>query len=153
MLNVHWEVSETSPTKKEIEKELDAIAKKLFSSPFFVGQKRADISVIFCDSQKIRALNRDYRAKNASTDVLSFAERDFDQKNKFLEESDSLGEIFINYDWLREGKDHGLKGLQELFTHGALHLAGFDHEKDNGEMRKMEKKLKIFLLASFKKSL
>lgn len=147
MLNVHWEVSETVPTKKEIRKKLNAIAKELFSSPFFVGQKDVEIGVIFCDSERIRALNRDYRGKDAATDVLSFAEQDFNQKNKFLGEDDSLGEIFINYEWLKAGKEHGLKGLRDLFIHGALHLAGFDHEKDNGEMREIEKK---FLLSNEK---
>ncbi len=143
MLKIFWEVSEISATKKEIEKELVSIEKEVLRSPFFVGHKGKKISVILCDNAKMSWLNHTFRKKKAPTDVLSFAESDFTNGNRLLAEKNFLGEIFINYDWLIKGKSHGLKGIGELFIHGALHLAGFDHEKDNGEMRELEEKLKI----------
>ncbi len=141
MLNVFWETEEVSPVKKEIEKKLIFLKKELFRSSFFSAQKQRSLAVIFCDAKRIREINKLYRQKDISTDVLSFSEIDFKNRDSWLEESDSLGEIFINYDWLKKGKDHGLKGLSELFVHGALHLIGFDHETDGGEMRKAEKEI------------
>jgi probable rRNA maturation factor len=139
MLKIFWEVTEASITKKEIDKELISTEKELLRSPFFVSRKNKTISVIFCDNGRIRQLNRDFRAKDAETDVLSFAESDCEDNSRFLAERNFLGEIFINYDWIKKGKDHGLIGIREIFVHGALHLIGFDHEKDNGEMKQAEK--------------
>ncbi len=139
MLKIHWEIDEVSLKKREIEEQLVSIERELFSSPFFVDHKGKTINLIFCDSQKIQELNKNYRGKDSETDVLSFSELDFENLDEFLEEKKSLGEIFINYDWIKEGKDHGLIGIRELFVHGALHLIGFDHEKDNGEMKQAEK--------------
>ena len=98
-----------------------------------------DLELIICDNEYIKELNNNYRNINKPTDVLSFPLVD---EVGFLK---SLGTIVISEDFIRDGaiqfrhkKKHE---LTLLFIHGLLHLLGFDHEKDNGEMRKMEKNL------------
>jgi probable rRNA maturation factor len=87
------------------------------------------------DDRELRALNRQFRGKNHATDVLSFPS---DSRNG------SLGEIAISLDRARaQASEHGHSlddELRILMLHGALHLAGLDHESDNGEMARAERR-------------
>lgn len=93
-----------------------------------------DIELLFIDSVKMQELNYSQRAKNSPTDVLSFPyERIFGAP---------LGSIVICMDFVRE-KSSELNHSQDdeialLFTHGLLHILGFDHENDGGQMRAAE---------------
>lgn len=151
MLQIFWEISEISQIKKAQNSLLKNIFLEIQKERFWEKRQKHDVRLIFCDSPKIKELNQKYRGKKEATDVLSFAEIDFGG-DPFLQEKDSLGEIYINYEWVkwndeylkRWGSDD--KILPSLFLHGLLHLLGFDHEKDKGEMEKIEKKLKNKLL-------
>jgi probable rRNA maturation factor len=96
-----------------------------------------DIELIFVNDEEIRELNKTYRNKDKATDVLSFP----------LEEAPfaPLGSIIISVDTAkRVAKDLGHSVEDEiklLFIHGLLHLLGYDHEVDNGEMREKEEEL------------
>ncbi|MEI7973840.1 MAG: rRNA maturation RNase YbeY, partial [Bdellovibrio sp.] len=78
-----------------------------------------------------RTLNRDYRAKDSATDVLSFTSS----------EQGVLGELILCFPLLREqAHQHGLQFHEELAymcLHGLLHLLGWDHEKSQLEAREM----------------
>ena len=103
------------------------------------------ISIAFVGPGRMRKLNKAYRGKNRSTDVLSFPESKV-AFGKFkigkLEKTQGLGEIII---CLREvgknAKKFGVssdKELARIVIHGVLHLLDFDHEKDSGEMFQKE---------------
>ncbi len=83
---------------------------------------------------ELRDLNRQFRKKDHATDVLSFRSADRDG---------SLGELAISWDRARaQAAAYGHSAEEEvriLLLHGALHLAGFDHEKDRGEMARAER--------------
>jgi len=96
------------------------------------------IELVITDNQGIRALNAQHRGKEEATDVLSFP-LGGDAPHM------PLGAIVISKDKVIEKSDELGHSPQEeltlLFIHGLLHLLGFDHETDNGEMRRKEKVL------------
>ena len=87
-----------------------------------------------------QAVNSQYLQKDYPTDVLSFPYNEDLPGEGFY-----LGDIFICYPIAREqAEENGIPLEQELLTlmvHGVLHLAGYDHEKDSGEMKELQKKL------------
>ena len=97
-----------------------------------------NIELIITTNKQIKAINNEFRGKNKATDVLSFPIIDSDIT--FI-----LGTIIISKNMAIKGaKKFGHSFNDEislLFIHGLLHLIGYDHETDNGEMRKKEKKL------------
>lgn len=98
-----------------------------------------ELSVIFVNDERIHEINRDYRKIDRSTDVISFALEDNEQ---FYVEGmpRELGDIFISIDHAKKQADeYGHSFYREmcfLFTHGLLHLLGYDHmnEEDEKEM-------------------
>ena len=109
----------------------------------------AHISVTFTDNEGIRALNREYRDKDAATDVLSFPQYDFAAGETpdpaFLCE---LGDIVISLERAKEQVKeigHGFKREVAFLTvHSVLHLLGYDHEKseaDDEEMCRRQREL------------
>lgn len=92
------------------------------------------IELVITDNDGIRALNVHHRKKDAPTDVLSFPLGDMPNA--------PLGAIVISKDFVIEKAErYGHTNQEELtllFIHGLLHLLGFDHETDNGEMRHKE---------------
>ena len=112
---------------------LRSLCKKVYSEEN-VGNR--DIDLIFCTSDTIKRLNRDFRKKDGVTDVLSFR----------FNETDYLGEIYICVQRADEQrKEYGLtldEELQRLFIHGLFHLLGFDHETEEEQivMERHEKK-------------
>jgi len=95
-----------------------------------------EIELIVTDALTIQDINATYRDKNSPTDVLSFPlEGDFMP----------LGSIIICIDFVYDkAKVFGHSDEEEftlLFIHGLLHLLGFDHEIDNGEMRDKEEEI------------
>ena len=100
----------------------------------------ATVEVIIVDDAEIQKLNRDHRDKNRATDVLSFPlDTAFTEASVF---GMPLGSIVISADHVRQKA--ALYGHTErdelalLFIHGLLHLLGYDHETDEGEMRAKE---------------
>jgi len=96
------------------------------------------ISVLVTSDREMRDLNRRFRDKNLTTDVLSFP--------PFTDASGFAGDIAISLDLAaRNAKRLGHSVADEvriLVLHGILHLAGYDHEGDNGEMAARESKLR-----------
>jgi len=93
-----------------------------------------DVELIIIDSHTMHEINHEHRGMDKTTDVLSFPIDDFPHA--------PLGSILINYELAREkanelGHTHE-EEIALLFIHGLLHLLGFDHEVDAGEMREKE---------------
>jgi probable rRNA maturation factor len=98
----------------------------------------SELSLVVCDDAFIRPLNRDYRGKDAPTDVLSFAM----QEGEAVREDDPvLGDLVISAETAArqaEEQGHGLDAeLRVLLVHGLLHLLGYDHEVDEDEAEQM----------------
>lgn len=94
-----------------------------------------EVELILCDNSTIALLNLEHRGIDKSTDVLSFPlVSDFD----FM----PLGSVVISIDKAQEVAQklgHSIEDeIALLFIHGVLHLLGYDHEIDNGEMRAKE---------------
>ncbi len=96
-----------------------------------------NIELILTNDKEIKEMNKQFRNKDKATDVLSFP----------LEEMPGmpLGSIVISIDTAKKGgKEYGHSVEDEiklLFLHGLLHLLGYDHETDKGEMRKKEEEI------------
>lgn len=102
-------------------------------------------NIIIVDKEKIQQINRDYRNKDAVTDVISFAFEEVpDVKYDNLR---FLGEIYICYDRCKEqAHEYGHSIERELCylsIHGLLHLLGYDHikEEDKVIMRALEEEI------------
>ena len=103
----------------------------------------AAVTVAFVSDRAMSALNRQWRRKRGTTDVLSFpAVQDEFEKM----EGSSLGDVVISVEQAaRQAKDNDLSLDQEiaqLILHGLIHLSGYDHSTDNGEMERLELRLR-----------
>ena len=106
--------------------------------------KGKHLTVAFVSDKKIKELNKSFRDKNKPTDVLSFPyeadEYDFDETENFL------GDVIISVEQAeRQAKENNLTletEIKQLILHGILHLCGYDHETDRGEMNRIELKLR-----------
>ncbi|MEW6130074.1 MAG: rRNA maturation RNase YbeY [Acidobacteriota bacterium] len=110
----------------------------------------AQLSIVFVRDPKMRQLNRLYRGKDYATDVLSFQSGGEPHAAGDFVDENYLGDIVISTDTaLRQAQAAGLsveREIQELIIHGILHLNGYDHETDNGEMHRLELQLRKRLL-------
>lgn len=102
--------------------------------------KNYTASVIFVDAKSIHEINKEYRGIDRPTDVISFALQDEQEVYEMQEGEEELGDIFINVEAIcSQAKAYGHSIQREccfLFTHGLLHLLGYDHmsEEDEKEM-------------------
>lgn len=102
---------------------------------------RGEVSVLLTGDEQIRALNRAWRRKNKSTDVLSFPAPPLDGPGERM-----AGDLAVSVETAaRQAAEIGHTlaiELQVLLLHGALHLAGYDHEADTGQMARKEARLR-----------
>lgn len=100
-----------------------------------------DLSVYFCSDETIKNLNNEYREKDYVTDVLSFSQVEEGNKNPM----GLLGDVVICINKASEqAKElgHSLSSeIDFLILHSILHLIGYDHETDNGEMDLIQKEI------------
>jgi len=107
------------------------------------GTKTTGVTVAFVSDRTMRELNRMWRHKTGTTDVLSFpAEQDEFEKL----EGSRLGDVVISIEQAaRQAKENGLTveaEIAQLILHGLLHLCGYDHSSDAGEMDRLELRLR-----------
>jgi len=105
------------------------------------------VSAVLVSDPAIKRLNRDFRAQNHATDVLSFPAAEIPgNKLNFQAQHRVAGDLAISIDTAaRQAKRFGhplTVELKVLLLHGLLHLAGHDHEIDHGEMRQREEQLR-----------
>ena len=105
------------------------------------GEKtKADLSVVFIDTEEMRRLNKQCRGQDKATDVLSFSERDrASRAAKFIRPKQTreyLGEVVICPPLAKE--------ISFCLIHGILHLLGYEHEKSVKKAREMAEKEKQY---------
>lgn len=104
-----------------------------------------DVAVRFTTRSTIRRLNRDWRAVDAPTDVLSFPARFQDPAGRRV-----IGDIAVCWEVARRRARTARRApgreVAALALHGLLHLLGYDHERDDGEMAALERRLGRLLL-------
>jgi probable rRNA maturation factor len=107
-----------------------------------IGNGESSATIAFVSDKRIRELNRQFRGIDKATDVLSFRADGPDESN--------LGDIAISTETAAaQAKENGLSfddEIAQLILHGLLHLSGYDHETDNGEMNRLELQLRRKLL-------
>ena len=102
-----------------------------------------EVTVVFISDRAMRELNRTWRGKRDTTDVLSFpAGQDEFEKVDGL----NLGDVIISVEQAaRQAKENGLtldQEIAQLILHGLVHLCGYDHATDKGEMNRLELRLR-----------
>ena len=104
-----------------------------------VPAEGAGATVAFVSDRAMGELNRRWRGKRGTTDVLSFpaGQEAFEQA-----EGRTLGDVVVSVEQAsRQAREHGLtfeNEVEQLILHGLLHLCGYDHEADSGEMNALE---------------
>ena len=125
-------VSRQRGKKIDREKWLDFAVEALDA----IGKHGSSVTIAFVSDKNIHKLNREFRNVDRPTDVLSFP----------AEEETNLGDIAISVETAAaQAKENGLTfeaEIAQLILHGLLHLSGYDHETDNGEMNKLELRLR-----------
>lgn len=116
-----------------------------FSSTLTVNVTEAfekHFSVAFISDDRMKQLNDMFRDKNSTTDVLSFPH----EPDQFDSDKSYLGDIVISAEQAqKQARENGLTlegEIKQLMLHGLLHLCGYDHETDNGEMNARELELR-----------
>ena len=104
-----------------------------------IGKPDASVTIAFVSDARIRELNLRFRGIDKATDILSFPNADATAEN-------NLGDLAISLSRAAsQARENDLELDQEiaqLILHGLLHLCGYDHETDNGEMNRLELKLR-----------
>ena len=103
------------------------------------------LTVAFVSDKKMRELNSFFREKNKTTDVLSFPS----EPDEFGADENYLGDIVISLEQAERQAQENKLGfeaeIKQLILHGILHLCGYDHETDAGEMNERELELRAKL--------
>ena len=96
-----------------------------------------DVELVFVNDDEMRKINREHRGIDKATDVLSFP---YEQVSGGL-----MGSVVISTDTasrVASELGHSIEcEIALLFLHGVLHILGYDHEIDNGQMREKEKEV------------
>lgn len=102
-----------------------------------IGEAESEVSIEFVGDSRMRRLNREYRKKDRTTDVLAFACREAGGPPSPL-----LGDVVVSVPTAIQQASslgHSLnEELVRLLIHGMLHLVGYDHERSEAEARKMK---------------
>jgi probable rRNA maturation factor len=108
------------------------------------GDAISDVSIAFVDDDSMQQLNKRFRRRNRTTDVLTFPADDSYADPRATKRP--LGDIVISVDQARRqasDEKHSLATeVRYLILHGVLHALGYDHETDNGEMNTLELKVR-----------
>jgi probable rRNA maturation factor len=142
--SVQIEVIVRSPRWRSRPKAKTVVKSAIWAAAKAVSTRPTELAIVLADDSAIQALNREWRGKNAPTNVLSFPAA---APGKARSASPYIGDVIIAYqttarEAAAEGKpfDHH---LAHLALHGFLHLLGYDHEnaRDAGEMERLERRI------------
>lgn len=144
-IDVMDETDQVTETQKKIVMELLEFTAKAEQI-----QEGSEVSVTFVDNERIHEINKEYRQKDAPTDVISFAMEELGEGEVEIKGADVpriLGDIIISVDRMNEqAEEYGHSSDRELgflAVHGFLHLLGYDHmnEADEKVMFSKQKEL------------
>ena len=117
---------------------------KALPKKYQFSNKNVSFSLLLSNNKNIKKLNKNFRNKNKSTDILSFP---FSNKLKISRES-YLGDIIISYNFIDKPKSQSQKLFKEklirIFIHGFLHLLSFDHIKDRDYIKMLREEKRIY---------
>ena len=117
---------------------------KAFPKKYKFSNKKVSFTLLLSNNKKIKKLNKIFRKKNKSTDILSFP---LDKKLK-ISKNTYLGDIIISYNYLDKPRSQELKLFREkvikIFIHGFLHLLGFDHKKNKDYSKMLKEENLLF---------
>ena len=123
---------------------------KAFPNKYKFLNKKVSLTLLLSNNKNIKKLNKNFRKKNKSTDVLSFP---FNRKIKISKKT-YIGDIIISYNFMDKPKSQKLRSFKEkvvkTFIHGFLHLVGFDHIKDKDYRRMVIEEEKIYKSVIYK---
>ena len=109
-----------------------------------IGETSAELGVLLVGDQRMRGLNRRYRGKDRTTDVLAFAMREGVAPQASRHISAMLGDVVIAVPTAARQAKQGQRSLDEelrvLLIHGILHLCGYDHERSEKEACRMHRR-------------
>ena len=127
--------------KIKVDKEIFQIFAENASDKISETENR-NFNVAFVSDKKMRELNETFRGEDSTTDVLSFPF----EADEFDAADDHLGDIAISLEQAeRQSTENNLDfetEIKQLILHGILHLCGYDHETDDGEMNERELELR-----------
>ena len=153
MININV-FSEEKAWSKRL-KNKDIFFKKIcsaFPKKYQFLNKKISFSLLLSNNKNIKKLNKVFRRKNKSTDILSFP---IDKKINILSNT-YLGDIIISYDYLDKPKSQDTKLFKEkvvkIFIHGLLHLLDFDHKKNKDYFKMLKEENFIFKPLKSKKN-
>ncbi len=137
-VDIRWERRPSKPAAEILRRVITGCLESL-------GLQDSEVHVLIAGDDRLRRLNDRYLGRDRPTDVLSFPDGDLLPSGRVLQ-----GEVVISLDAVRRqaeelGHDE-LRELSELTLHGVLHLVGYDHERDQGEMDDLEVRLRRELL-------
>ena len=128
-------------------KNKDIFFKKIceaFPKKYKFLNKKVTFTLLLSNNKNIKKLNKVFRKKNKSTDILSFP---LDKKIK-ISKNTYLGDIIISYNYLDQARSQDLKSFEErvtkIFIHGFLHLLGFDHKKNKDYSKMLKEENLLF---------
>lgn len=133
-----------------IQRYLQKVWNTIITSIEICDSNQTEVSVVFLNQQQMQKYNKKYRHKNYPTDVLSFPADDPRAATTAQGDDWYLGDILLCVD--KASENAAMAGssidreLQVLLLHGVLHLLGYDHETDDGEMDALERKLRKRLI-------
>ena len=117
---------------------------KLFPKKYKFLNKKISFSLLLSNNKNIKKLNKNFRNKNKSTDILSFP---LSTKVKISKKT-YLGDIIINYDFIDKPKSQKFELFKEklikIFIHGFLHLLNFDHKKTRDYKKMLKEERSIY---------
>ena len=115
-----------------------------FPKKYKFSNKKVSLSLLLSNNKNIKRLNKNFRNKNKSTDILSFP---FNKKIK-ISKNTYLGDIIISYNYLDKPKSQDLESFKQktikVFIHGFLHLLGFNHIKNKDYFKMLKEETFIY---------
>ena len=116
----------------------------LFPRKYRFPQKKITLTLLLSNNRCIKKLNKNFRNKNKSTDILSFPF----VKKILISKKTYIGDIIISYDFMNKPRSQNIKSFKEkvikTFIHGYLHLLGFDHVKGKDYRIMLDEEEKIY---------
>ena len=116
----------------------------LFPRKYRFPRKKITLTLLLSNNRCIKKLNKNFRNKNKSTDILSFP---FDKKT-LISKKTYIGDIIISYNFMNKPRLQNIKSFKKkvikTFIHGYLHLLGFDHVKDKDYRIMLDEEEKIY---------
>ena len=145
MININVFSNERAWSKRLKKKELFFYTIcNAFPKKYKFPGKKVSFTLLLSNNRNIKKLNKDFRNKNKSTDILSFP---FNKKIRIMKQT-YIGDIIISFNFIDKPKSQSKKFFKQklikTFIHGYLHLIGFDHVKNNDYMKMLKEEDKIY---------